>query len=89
MWYKSCLLKDVHVTWFCGASCHCRRSLHSLTALYLEVHIKCLCPNHSPLPSPAQSVVLDDGSFLPEEFAVEQGLLSASWDRIPQYPPLL
>jgi len=33
--------------------------------------------------SPAQSIVLDDSSFHPEDFTLVQGLLSASWDRIP------
>ena len=39
--------------------------------------------------SPAQSIVLDDSSFHPEDFTLVQGLLSASWDRLPQYPSAL
>lgn len=54
------------------------------TMLHNKIH-----QHYSLFYSPAQSVVLNDESFLPEEFSVEQGLLAASWERIPQYPPLL
>ena len=39
--------------------------------------------------SGAQSVVLSDDSFSPEDFNLGRGLLSASWDRILQYPLLI
>lgn len=36
--------------------------------------------------STAQSVMLSDDTFLPEEFENKQGLMTVKWDRINAYP---
>lgn len=36
--------------------------------------------------STAQSVILADDTFLPEEFETVQGLMTVKWDRINAYP---
>lgn len=38
------------------------------------------------IPSPALSVKLEDNSFTKDEFTVVNGLLTAKWDKINQYP---
>ena len=62
--------------------------LHTHTYTHVHIHTRTHAHTrtYTHTLSVAQNVVLEDTSFPADEFFLEQGLLTASWDKIQPYP---